>query len=42
MRSKRLGIAVRLAVTLNSVLYITSRSLFEIPYEIVMLVSHEE
>ena len=42
MRSKRPGIAVRLAVTLSSVLYLTNRILFDIPLEIVILVSHEK
>ena len=42
MRSKRRGIAVRLAVTLNGVLYITNCRLFDFPHEIVMLMSHEK
>ena len=42
MRSKRLGIPVRLAVTLDSVLFLTNRILFDIPLEIVMLVSHDK
>ena len=42
MRSKRPGIAVRLAVTLNGVLYLTNCILCDILLEIVMLVSSEK